>query len=48
MHPIFYRRHREEGTRFEFEKDLHWNQLGHSVVAESIRETNLYLSLFGH
>jgi len=46
LHPVFERRHHTDGARFEFDNDLHWNRLGHAVVAEEVGQAALYRSLF--
>lgn len=48
LHPAFAQRHRADGTRFEFDNNPHWNRSGHAVVAEEVRKTALYRSLFDH
>ena len=47
MQPIFITEHRENGTKFEFETDGHWNIAGHKLVAESIQYSNVYSRTFG-
>lgn len=47
MQPIFIARHRENGAKFEFETDGHWNAAGHKLVAESIQYSNVYSRTFG-
>ena len=46
LQPVFLRRHEQDGARFEFPTDGHWNELGHRVVAEEIRNTPLFARLF--
>jgi acetyltransferase AlgX (SGNH hydrolase-like protein) len=46
LQPVFMRRHEQDGARFEFPTDGHWNELGHRVVAEEIRNTPLFARLF--
>jgi len=36
MRPIFTERYARDGVRFESERDGHWNELGHQVVADSL------------
>ena len=46
MEPIFIQRNREDGARFEFETDGHWNALGHKLVAEAIQSSDVYARTF--
>jgi len=47
MQPVFIARHARDGARFEFPTDKHWNALGHELVAEQVRRTNVFQRLFG-
>lgn len=42
MWPAFESHYADNGQRFEFETDSHWNGLGHKVVAEEILKTNAF------
>jgi len=46
MQPFFMMEHKSEGTRFEFPSDAHWNEAGHALVAEKIKVSEVYRSLF--
>jgi hypothetical protein len=46
MQPIFIKKHKSEGIRFEFSSDGHWNEAGHVLVAEKIRASAVYRALF--
>ncbi len=39
MQPIFMANYQQNGMRFEFPNDGHWNELGHQVVADSIHRS---------
>jgi hypothetical protein len=41
MQPRFIARHRQDGTRFEFATDGHWNGLGHQEAAEAIASSRM-------
>lgn len=47
MQPTFIKKHESEGMRFEFPTNGHWNEIGHSLVAEKIKESGVY-NLFLH
>lgn len=47
MQPAFMRRHRLDGSRFEFPADGHWNELGHKLVAEEMRKSAVFARAFG-
>lgn len=36
MQPVFMEEHTRSGTRFEFEKDSHWNGAGHEMMYKAI------------
>ncbi len=36
LQPRFAENYRNNGARFEFENDSHWNELGHTVAAEAL------------
>jgi len=38
LHPVFDREYRERGKLFYFESDMHWNDYGHEIVAETLKE----------
>ena len=46
MQPVFVEKHRAENTRFEFETDGHWNEAGHSLVAEAVQQSEVFMSIF--
>jgi len=46
MQPIFIKKHKFEGIRFEFPSDGHWNEAGHILVAEQIKASAVYRALF--
>ena len=46
MQPIFIKKHKSEGIRFEFSSDGHWNEAGHLLVAEKIEASAVYRALF--
>ncbi len=46
MHEIFSRDYEKTGQRYEFENDNHWNEKGHSLVAESISKSKVFQNLF--
>jgi len=46
MQPRFVEKYKAEGVRFEFRSDAHWNEAGHRLVAEAIRESAVYRSVF--
>jgi hypothetical protein len=48
MQPAFIRKHRLDGSRFEFENDSHWNELGHRLVAEEIQKSAVFTHMFDH
>ncbi|MGE4290663.1 MAG: hypothetical protein AB7E32_00510 [Desulfovibrio sp.] len=39
MQPLFQKAHAEKNTRFEFERDAHWNGLGHQQAAEAVLQS---------
>jgi hypothetical protein len=46
MQPIFINRHRQDGAKFEFETDGHWNILGHQLVANEIESSKVFSKTF--
>ena len=46
MQPAFIRKHRLDGSRFEFETDGHWNELGHKLVAEEVQKSSVFTRTF--
>lgn len=46
LDPIFLAGHRATGERFEFETDGHWNDRAHGLVAETIRGSEFFRSVF--
>lgn len=47
MQPVFIARHEQDGSRFEFPTDKHWNALGHRLVADEMRRSAMFAGLFG-
>jgi hypothetical protein len=41
LQPQFIARHHQNGARFEFSTDAHWNGLGHNVAADAVSSSNL-------
>ena len=46
MQPIFIAHYEQNGVKFEFKNDGHWNELGHRIVARSIN-TSILISHLG-
>ena len=46
LQPVFIARNRQDGSRFEFPTDSHWNELGHRLVAEELRGSAVFRQLF--
>jgi hypothetical protein len=46
MQPIFIRKHRADGSRFEHPTDGHWNALGHKLVADAIEGSAVFARTF--
>lgn len=46
MQPIFIENFQKNNKHFEFSNDFHWNDVGHSVVAEAIYDSTLFRSMF--
>ncbi len=46
MQPIFIKRNKLDNSRFEFETDGHWNELGHSLAAKEIKNSAVFKSTF--
>ncbi|MCG3114603.1 MAG: hypothetical protein LLH30_02880 [Candidatus Manganitrophus sp. SA1] len=46
LQPLFIADYRENGARFEFSEDGHWNALGHQVASEAIMRSRLFKALF--
>lgn len=44
MQPVFIKKNRLDGSRFEFEIDGHWNELGHRLVAKEIEKSAVFKS----
>ena len=42
MQPVFASRHEEDGAKFDFPTDLHWNKLGNELVAEMIFQSEFF------
>ena len=48
MQDIFLENFVENKMKFEFERDLHWNENGHSVVSNALLNSNLWEDIFYH
>ena len=46
MEPVFRNRFDEDGRRFEFEDDAHWNGYAHGLVADKIAASPVWEQLF--
>jgi len=46
LHPVLMERYSREHKRFEFPTDAHWNSEGHAAVAEAVRESKVFHSVF--
>lgn len=46
MRPLFQTHYDLNGKHFESEVDAHWNELGHSLVADAIRSSRVYENAF--
>lgn len=46
LQPAFMRRHRLDGSRFEFPIDAHWNELGNRLVAGEIEKSAVFTRIF--
>jgi hypothetical protein len=46
LQPVFIARHREDGSKFEFPTDSHWNERGNRVVAEEIARSPVFARVF--
>ena len=46
LQPVFSESYRNDGQRFEFPTDSHWNSLGHALVAQAVSCTRVFLELF--
>ncbi len=46
MHPKFEKSYAQDGRRFEFPTDTHWNGHGHALLAEAITQTKLFDKLY--
>jgi hypothetical protein len=46
MQEIFVARHSQDGSRFEFPTDGHWNSLGHELAARAIASSRVFKSTF--
>ena len=44
MHNIFYEDYKVNNKKFNFENDYHWNEYGHSLVAEEIIKFNFLIN----
>lgn len=42
MQPVFVERNRFDNSRFEFETDGHWNELGHRLAAEEMEKSAVF------
>lgn len=48
MQPVFIDRNQSDGSRFEFSRDAHWNQLGHALVASEIAGSRVFENTFSN
>jgi hypothetical protein len=46
MQPVFIEKHASDGSRFEFEIDAHWNELGHVLAAAEIQKSAVFARSF--
>jgi hypothetical protein len=46
LQPVFIARHKQDGARFEFPADSHWNELGNRLVAEQLARSGVFTGLF--
>lgn len=46
MQPVFIKKYKLDGSKFEFDIDAHWNELGHRLVAEEVENSAVYKSTF--
>lgn len=46
MQPIFVDRNKVDNSKFEFEIDGHWNELGHQIAADTIRDSTVFKTTF--
>lgn len=46
LEPVFRRRFDEDGRRFEFGTDAHWNGYAHGLVADQVEDSQLWDQLF--
>ena len=46
MHPKFEESYAQDGRRFEFPTDTHWNGHGHALLAEAITQTKLFNRMY--
>jgi hypothetical protein len=42
LQPVFVERARQDGRRFEFPDDAHWNEHAHEVIADVVRDTRTF------
>ena len=42
MEPVFTEHFRKNGQKFEYEIDAHWNELGHSLAADSVSRSQAF------
>ncbi len=42
MQPVFEKQHKQDGKRFEFPHNNHWNALGHSLIAQKINKSSTF------
>lgn len=42
LDPLFFARHRADGSRFEFPTDGHWNGLAHGIAAQALVDSTFF------
>lgn len=47
LHPVFMQRYARDRRRFEFSTDTHWNGAGHAAVADAVRASAVFRTVFG-
>jgi hypothetical protein len=47
LQPLFIADYAKRQKRFEYPQDYHWNETGHEVVAEAVKQSKVFKSVFG-